>query len=231
MNEVLRQERKYLMSYDQFRSLDHTFEQVLRKDAHNGVGGYAVRSLYFDTLDEDDFYEKEDGLETRRKIRLRIYSPASDFAMLEMKQKQGQNQKKRSLRISREHAIELTQGQYASLLSYSDPFAQECYGLMHMRCYRPKAIVEYQRKAYIASENKTRITFDFAIKATESDMRLFGAHLNQYSVLDPYLVVMEVKYNGFLLSYIKNMVSLQGKSQLSVGKYCLSRSVGLHYLF
>ena len=67
--------------------------------------------------------------------------------------------------------------------------------------------MEYQRKAYVASENKTRITFDFAIKATESDFRLFSPTLNQNPVLDPYLVVMEVKYNGCMLSYIKQMIS------------------------
>ena len=68
----------------------------------------------------------------------------------------------------------------------------------------------------MASENKTRITFDFAIKATESDFRLFSPVLNQNPVLDPYLVVMEVKYNGFMLSYIKQMVSLEGKTPTSV---------------
>ena len=99
MNEVLRQEKKYLLSYDQFRRLDHTFEQVLHPDSHNGKMGYPIRSLYFDTMQERDFYEKEDGLEIRRKIRLRTYSLDSDFAMLEMKQKQGENQKKRSLRL------------------------------------------------------------------------------------------------------------------------------------
>ena len=62
-----------------------------------------------------------------------------------------------------------------------------------MMLYRPKSIVEYQRKAYIASENKTRITFDFDIKATESDFRIFAADLNQNPVMDKYLVVMEVK--------------------------------------
>ena len=231
MNEVLRQEKKYLLSYDQFRRLDHTFEQVLRPDSHNGTYGYPIRSLYFDTMQERDFYEKEDGLEIRRKIRLRTYSPDSDFAMLEMKQKQGENQKKRSLRLSKEDADELSRGQYSCLLKYENSFAVECYGLMNMFCYRPKAIVEYQRKAYVASENKTRITFDFAIKATESDFRLFSPTLNQNPVLDPYLVVMEVKYNGFMLSYIKQMVSLEGKSETSVSKYCLYRSAGLHYVF
>ena len=231
MREVLRQEKKYLMSYEQFRKLDNTFEKVLHPDPHNGVMGYAVRSLYFDTLQERDFYEKEDGLEIRRKIRLRTYDPASDFAMLEMTQKQGDNQKKRSLRVSREDAIELSQGRYGCLLGYEDPFAKECYGLMTMMLYRPKSIVEYQRKAYIASENKTRITFDFDIKATESDFRIFAPDLNQNPVMDKYLVVMEVKYSGFMLSYIKKMVSLEGKSPLSVSKYSLSRSASLHFLF
>lgn len=43
MNEVLRQEKKYLLSYDQFRRLDHTFEQVLHPDSHNGKMGYPIR--------------------------------------------------------------------------------------------------------------------------------------------------------------------------------------------
>ena len=60
MNEVLKKEKKYLLSYDQFRRLDHTFEQVLRPDSHNGTYGYPIRSLYFDTMQERDFYEKEE---------------------------------------------------------------------------------------------------------------------------------------------------------------------------
>ena len=41
MREVLRQEKKYLMSYDQFRRLDNTFEKVLHPDPHNGEIGRA----------------------------------------------------------------------------------------------------------------------------------------------------------------------------------------------
>ncbi|MBU3876672.1 polyphosphate polymerase domain-containing protein [Faecalicatena sp. AGMB00832] len=231
MKEVLRQEKKYLLSLEQYRRLDNTFEKVLRPDEHNGTRGYLIRSLYFDTMQERDFYEKEDGLEIRRKIRLRTYSPDSDYAMLEMKQKQGENQKKRSLRVKREDAMELTQGHYSCLLNYEEPFAKECYGLLNIHCYRPKSIVEYRRKAYVASENKTRITFDSDIRATESDFCIFSPSLNLNPVFDPYLTVMEVKYNGFLLSYIKQMVSMDGKIPTSVSKYSFSRSVGLHYLF
>lgn len=231
MREVLRQEKKYLLTYEQFRSLDGTLSKLLHEDENGKREGYMVRSLYFDTMQERDYYEKEDGLEIRRKIRLRIYDPAADFALLEMKQKQGENQKKRSLKVTREDAQELTKGRLGCLLKYEDEFAEECYGLMNLLQYRPKSIVEYRRKAYIAKENKTRITFDHEMKATESNLDIFSRDLLQYPVLDPYLVILEVKYNGFLLSYLKQLLSLEGKSPTSVSKYSLSRTVGLHNKF
>lgn len=229
MNEVLRQEKKYLMNMVDMRRLSGQLRRVMIPDAHNGALGYRIRSLYFDTLNEGDYEDKLDGLELRRKIRLRLYDPLADFAMLEMKQKEGSNQKKRSLRVSREDALALTRGDYRCLLEYPDPFAAECYGLMQYRCYRPKTIVEYLREAYIAKENKIRITFDHQIVATEASFDLFDPKLNLYPVLDPFNGVLEVKYNGFLLSYIKNLVNAANRSELSVSKYCLARSAGLKF--
>ena len=48
-----------------------------------------------------------------------------------------------------------------------------------------------------------------------------------YPVMDPCCLVLEVKYNGFLLSYIKDLLNLVERSELSVSKYCLARSVSL----
>lgn len=231
MNEVLRQEKKYLMTLPDMSRLSKTLDHIMMQDPHNGPNGYCIRSLYFDTLDDGDYEDKLDGVELRRKIRLRCYSPSADFAMLEMKQKEGAYQKKRSLRVSRNDAISLTMGRYEPLLHYSDPFAAECYCLMKMRCYSPKTIVEYHRKAYIAKENKIRITFDHQIRATESSFDLFNEHLNLYPVWDPSNVVLEVKYNGFLLSYIKESINAANRSELTVSKYCLARSAGLHFGF
>ena len=223
MNTVLREEKKFLVSIEEFIRKSHYLEQLLMQDPHNGTHGYRIRSLYFDTPFDEDYFEKVNGIECRRKIRLRIYDPTADFAMLEMKQKQGQNQKKRSLRVTRAEAEDLIQGNYSTLLSYEEPFAAEVYGLMQRKCYRPKTIVEYKRKAFIAKENKIRITFDNQIVSTESSFALFEPKLNMNPVLDPYDVVMEVKFNGFLLSYIKEMINSIDKSELSVSKYCLAR--------
>lgn len=227
MNDVLRQEKKYSINLvDSFR-LRRRLDEVMHGDRHNGAAGYVIRSLYFDTPDDQDFRDKADGLELRRKIRLRAYSPGDDFAMLEMKQKQGPYQRKRSLRLSREDAQSLCRGDYRPLLGYPDPFADECFGLMHCRCYRPKAIVEYHRWAYVARENHIRITLDSQVCATESCCELFSAQLPLYPVMLPFQLVLEVKYNGFLLSYIKDALNDVERSELSVSKYCLARGLTL----
>ena len=222
MNKVFREEKKFLINIDEFIKKSHMLRQVMIEDAHNGTYGYLIRSLYFDTVYDGDYFEKLAGIETRRKIRLRIYDPNADFAMLEMKQKQGANQLKRSLRVSRRDAVSLSEGNYLPLLSYEEPFAAECYAMMKCRCYRPKTIVQYNRKAFIAKENKIRITFDNRLEATESCFDLFSPKLNMNPVMDPYNVVLEVKYNGFLLDYIRRMINSIDRSEISVSKYVLA---------
>ena len=179
--------------------------------------------MYFDPPFEDVSQGKQAGVGRRRDGRLRCYDPAASYAMLELKQKQGAQQMKRSLRVSREDAKRLIAGDYSVLLNYTEPFAAEMYGLMQYRCYRPKTIVEYNRKAFIAKENKIRITFDNKIVSTESSFDLFNPNLNMNPVLDPYDVVLEVKFNGFLLGYLKELINSTDKSELSVSKYVLAR--------
>ena len=108
-------------------------------------------------------------------------------------------------------------------MNYEEPFAAECYAMMHARCYRPVTIVEYHRKAFIAKENKIRVTFDNQIVATESCFDVFAPNLNMNPVLDKFNVVLEVKYNGFLLDYIHRLLSDVDRSELSVSKYVLAR--------
>ncbi len=231
MNEVLRREEKYLISLTDYYRLSRKLGRLMQADPHNRDEGYPVRSLYFDSLDDRDFSEKEDGVELRRKLRLRCYGPESDVATLEMKQKEGNLQLKRSVRLERDAAIRLTHGDYAPLLNCTEPFALECYALMQTHCYLPRSVVEYRRLAFMAEENNTRITFDHKIAATEANFDIFDPKLPLYPVFGQELAVLEVKYNGFLLSYIKDLLREVDGSTLSISKYIQSRSVGKHLHF
>ena len=226
MNKVFREEKKYLLSIEEFLKFSNMLQKVMIQDDHNGTHGYFIRSLYFDTVYDKDYFEKAAGVELRRKIRLRTYDVKNDFAMLEIKQKQGVQQLKRSLRLTRKDAVCLSKGDYSPLLNYPEPFAAECYAILKTQVYRPVTVVQYNRKAFIAKENKIRITFDNQIVASESCMDLFAENLDLNPVLDPFLVVLEVKYNGFLLDYHKKLLETVDKSELSVSKYVLARQNG-----
>lgn len=223
MKRSLREEKKYRLGINEAMNNSDRLEKVLKQDSHNGSNGYIIRSLYYDTPYDNDFFEKQAGVELRRKVRLRVYDPDDSFAMLELKQKQGSKQLKRSLKISRDDAEKIAKCDYSPLLKYNDSFAVEMYALMNCKCYRPCAIVQYYRKAFIADENDTRITFDSQITATESCLDIFSNNLNLNPVLDSYDVILEVKYNGFLLSYIKDILASIDKSEIAVSKYVLSR--------
>ncbi|MBO5209923.1 MAG: polyphosphate polymerase domain-containing protein [Lachnospiraceae bacterium] len=168
MIDVCRRELKYLVSLRDIASLKKRLSVVMEKDSHNGADGYLVRSLYFDSLYDTDFEEKVDGYDNRKKIRLRVYDFDSQTAKLELKEKEGSSQRKRSLLLNREEAEHLIKGEYEFLLSREEEIAHWLYTYMTMKCYRPKCIVEYDRFAYCEVVNDIRVTFDANLRATES---------------------------------------------------------------
>lgn len=226
MKTVLRREVKYGLKEKEARFYAGKFQEIMGQDAHSQGGTYRVRSLYFDTIDDQDFFDKMGEQYLRRKIRLRIYDPAAKWAKLEIKQKQGVFQKKRSIRLSRADAQALVAGNTSLLLDQDSDLAREIYALMTMRVYKPKTIVEYKRRAFVAKENDIRLTFDSDIRATEASMELFSPNLCLYPLLANQEVIFEVKYNRFMLSYIGDIIASIDRTSLSSSKYCLGRQQG-----
>ena len=94
MIDVLRREIKYKVSAEAASRIKCRLSNVLSGDVHNTNEGYIVRSLYFDTPANVDYYDKAAGVDYRKKIRLRIYNANADNAKLELKEKQNIFQRK-----------------------------------------------------------------------------------------------------------------------------------------
>lgn len=226
--DVLRTEKKYPLAYPTARALSAQLSAVMALDPNmEGGEGYVVRSLYFDSFMDTDFYEKGAGLETRKKIRLRTYGKEGGPVKLEWKQKQNNVQRKRSLTVKREDAQELTRGKYRCLLRYPEPLAMEFYTLMSTQVYRPCCIVQYNRFAFVEQTCDTRVTLDSHVCAHEGQFDLFTSHRPLYPVTSNGRVILEVKYNRFLLSYIKDIISRHTPIQTASSKYCAARYFGL----
>ena len=226
MLDVLRREIKYEIDSCQELKLKRLLSAVLEGDKHNGKDGYRVRSLYFDTPYALDYYEKIEGLENRKKIRLRVYDFGDSPAKLELKQKQGIRQRKQSLTLSRWQAERIIEGDY-SLLDDCGQFGEYMNRLMQTMAYRPACLVEYDRTAFFCPTNDTRITLDRGLRANEGSAALYDPNVQFFPVSAQGRLTLEVKYNHFLLSYIKDVISTVDMLNVSCSKYCRCRRFGL----
>ncbi|MBP3339961.1 MAG: polyphosphate polymerase domain-containing protein [Lachnospiraceae bacterium] len=226
--DVSREEKKYVLTYMEAEKLYLKLKQILPGDEVNGYNSYMVRSLYFDSYYNDDYFDKVAGIKDRKKIRVRIYDVSAEKAKLEVKQKEGNMQRKRSISITRKEAEMLCKGDYEFLLNKDDKLAEDIYYIMHKETYRPKCIVEYKRRAFAVPTNNIRITFDSEIAVSEGNLNIFD---NSKAMLVPIesrnKVILEVKYNNFLLSYIKDALQLCDAPQESYSKYTTGRYWGL----
>lgn len=224
MLDVSRKELKYMIGTEEVYFYKERLEKIMDADPHNRDGGYTIRSLYFDTISDKDYYEKLDGVDNRRKVRIRIYDGNTDVIKLELKAKDSDFQRKRSLSLSKDEADMMIDGDYSFLLERPEPFAQAMFTYMSTGGYVPKCIVEYDRLAFMNEANDIRLTFDMRLRALEDPQEFFSARSDTYQVADPSETTLEVKYNGFLFTYIKDTLDIVNRPRISNSKYVRARA-------
>ncbi len=185
---------------------------------------YCVRSLYFDSIDDECLYQKQSGFLYRKKIRLRTYGEAStETAKFEIKHKHGQIVKKDSVTIKRNDAEEICQGNYARLLDYDNPVLNQIYTTFITKTYKPKVIVEYSRMAYVLPVSNIRITFDQNLRSNINHLDLFSTVKDTMPVVLEGKQILEVKYNEFFPGFLKKVLSGANTERMAISKYTLAR--------
>lgn len=227
---VNRRELKYPIGEMDYYKVNELFKEVLTPDPNNKNYGYRIRSLYFDSLNNDDYYAKVNGEEIRKKIRLRIYDTSTDKVKLEIKRKINVSQRKETTTISREDAIALINKDYSVLLKYKNDTAKSAYNIMTIGQYRPVVLVDYNRRAYIHSENNIRVTLDSDIKSNEFDFDMFNEDILMTPIVDYYNAVLEVKFDGELFCWISQALAGLDTTNRSLSKYCSSRQFFENYI-
>lgn len=227
---VNRRELKYPIGEVDYYKVNELFQKVLTPDSNNKEYGYKIRSLYFDSLNNDDYFQKIDGEEVRKKIRLRIYDTKTNTVKLEIKRKINISQIKETITISKEDAIALINKDYSVLLKYENNTAKSAYNIMTLGQYRPVVLVDYNRRAYIHNENNIRVTLDSDIKSNEFDFDIFSDDVIMTPIVDYYNAVLEVKFDGELFCWISQALAGLDTTNRSLSKYCSSRRFFENYI-
>ncbi len=205
---MVRHERKYLVPYSVIDKLRSRLMPFVLPDAYASLNQaelpqYTVRSIYFDTNNLECHEEKREGVELRKKFRIRSYNDYFPEAqtVLEIKKKLGSRIfKHRAFTKYDNIEVLLRTG---NIHKYIDPFANgdsladASRFLYHVkkRNLNPTVLVVYEREAYHGKfDPGVRITLDKNIRSsiypTISD--LFNK--NNLKHLYDKQFILEIKY-------------------------------------
>lgn len=224
--KVYRHEIKYYINELEYRYLTNMFNSILRRDEFSSEkGDYWIRSLYFDTMCNQAYYEKIIGISKRKKIRLRIYDINTNFVKLEVKNRDDSYMLKETVTITRDDCLKLINGDFNVLLNYQQETATKVYFFMKQQLYKPSIIIDYEREAYYCPIYDIRITFDKNVRASKNESGFFSRDLGTVGVIEDDHMILEVKYNRMLPKWIKDVLGTCITNRSSISKYCIARSL------
>lgn len=228
MAKEYRHELKYYINQKDYLLLSGRLALAMERDRHVGSSGeYFLRSLYFDDTDDTAFRAKLSGVESRDKYRVRIYNMGDDSIKLERKHKRGNYILKDSMLLSRSEYDMLYSGSYDFLLERRELFARQMYMAFKFKCLKPKVIVDYTREPYVFPLEDVRITFDKNMRTALRGTAIFDSSLPTYPVLEEGAMVLEIKFNKYLSSYVRMLLACESAQRSAISKYCLCRKFEL----
>ncbi|MBQ2948240.1 MAG: polyphosphate polymerase domain-containing protein [Clostridia bacterium] len=219
-NIPLRHELKYFITPAEMQVLRGILTPAMQLDPNGDENNeYHIRSLYFDTINDDALEEKIAGVGNRKKYRIRIYNFSDKVIKLECKSKYGDLISKQSVTIPRELADQLIAGDPEGLQRMRHPLLHDMFREMRTKLLRPAVIVDYTREAYIHPAEEVRITFDKTLRTGLYSTDMFNRHIPTYPVFDDPVEILEVKYDEFLPSYIQSILSGITAQRSAISKY------------
>lgn len=225
-------EFKYLLNFEQLRKIRSFLKRYVIPDdfAQNTKNGfYEVISLYYDSPKFYYYWEKIDGVQKRKKIRLRTYKVDGqliDYAFFEVKRKYDAIILKDRFLLTNEDYKELmAKGNFLNSStmenSNKDKIIEEFQWEKGKHQLSPKILVVYNREPYLGKFNKNfRITFDYGLKAREDDDLFYQG--NNYFDVSGAQVIMEIKFNGKLPFYVQQIIDMYDLERIAYSKYCYS---------
>ena len=220
-----RHEWKHEINYSDMVVLRQRLKAVMKSDENAVDGKYFIRSLYFDNISDKALHEKIDGVNCREKFRIRYYNDDTSLIHLEKKSKINGLGNKQSANLSAEEAQKIVDGDLDWMIDCDRPLVQELYSKMMSQGLRPKTIVDYTREPFVFSAGNVRVTLDYDIRT--------GLYCTDFLNPDCITIpagnapiILEVKWDEFLPSVIRDIVQLENRRTAAFSKYAVCRIYG-----
>lgn len=220
-----RHEWKHEISSSDRIAIRQRLRAIADPDPHAKNGRYFIRSLYFDNLSDAALREKIDGVNRREKFRIRYYNKDTSLIHLEKKSKWNGLGSKESVTLTSKQAQAIAEGRTDWMMASDEPLLQELYCKMKAGGLRPKTIVDYVREPYIFRPGNVRVTLDYDIRTGLACTDFLNPDCVTVPVGDG-MIILEVKWDSFLPSVIRDAIQLKGRHTGAFSKYAACRIYG-----
>lgn len=210
MNEI-ESEIMNFMEYDKF---------VKNKNNHS----YFVRSIYFENQQNDNFYEKIDGIKYRTKYRIRTYSKIfNKNIFLEKKSKDNDRVFKKRIKVSKSNFYKIMDNKIQNIelknLNEKNFYSDFIFKITKKEEF-PKIIIDYNRKPLVSDyDSYFRISIDYNLIARSKNLKQMINCLPDYKI-------MEVKFFRRIPLWFLRIIQKYNLKRVSISKFV----VGMKFL-
>lgn len=164
-------------------------------------------------------------MQNRNKYRIRIYNFSDSVIKMECKTKYDSLISKRSITIPRDLCDQIIAGDPSGLETTRSGLLNDVYREMTVNLLRPAVIVDYVREAYLHPAEEVRITFDKQLRSGLWSKDMFDRNLPTIPPFDNGEIILEVKYNRVLPTYIQHLLTTYcaGACRSAISKYTWCR--------
>ena len=213
---LIEKECRFFMKYD---------ENINKKFDNR----YFVRSLYFDNIFSSNFYEKVDGMKSRKKYRLRTYSKKENLnkpIFLEIKGRSNQRTYKNRTKINfNDLHIFFDKNKYLDLLKIYgkenlviNSFLFDSY----KKNIFPRVLIDYRRRPYVNKNGLNfRLTFDSQIMSSKTNMLFDKNNSLSWEECRAGYTVLEVKFERSITPWFHRIIQNYDLERLSISKFVM----------
>lgn len=222
MEKNYRHEYKYLISREAADLLRYRLPHFMKRDPHAGpTGQYTIRSLYFDDLNFEAFYEKVSGVDNRTKYRIRCYNYSNALFKLEKKEKKGHLTRKTAQTISLSDVRALQETPEKPCPDHPKGLTEELRLQSICKGTKAMVLVDYDRTPFVCASGNTRITLDENLRTLPYQKDIFASGNAMVPVLEPGQVILEVKFDDYLPGYLSDVLADIPKAPMAISKFAL----------
>ena len=215
VSKQIENEAKHFMSYDNFA-------------VNTPDNRYFVRSLYFEDNSFSNFFEKVDGIKSRKKFRIRTYGSSLKNNLpifLEVKGRHLERTFKKRTSINSKHIeLFLSSRQNSKLLEIypNNSIINDFVFDSIKKKIKPCVLIDYKRRPYINNFGLYfRLTFDSNIVSSKSKILFSNENKSAPLQCRSGHTILEVKFDRSIPAWFHRIIQSYNLRRRSISKFVL----------